>query len=158
MECGIIKKIREAEGEREQEATVRQKEQLEGGELAGSHRGGNDTQKNHNQICVITVITQRRKENQRKIKEVFDMPQPSRSLCLNIPSISTTKPLLRNTTTHYGPPNIAPACAVSHHLFMQETGRMLIHPKALQYCGSDALRQKYRCEKNPACAHFLALN
>lgn len=99
MECGIIKKIREAEGGRAGGYGTAVSEQLEGGELAGSHRGGNDTQKKHNQICVITVMKQRRKEKHRKItiKEVFDMPQPSRSLCLNIPSISTTKPLQHNT-------------------------------------------------------------
>ena len=47
MECGIIKKMREAEGAGGYSTSVI--ERLEGGELAGIHGRGNDTVREHSQ-------------------------------------------------------------------------------------------------------------
>lgn len=41
-------------------------ERLEGGELAGIRGGGNDTQRQHNQTCDITVMKQREKVLRKK--------------------------------------------------------------------------------------------
>lgn len=62
MECGIIKKMREAEGGRAGGYSTSVIERLDGGELAGIHGGGNDTQREHNQTCDITVMKQRKWE------------------------------------------------------------------------------------------------
>lgn len=54
--------MREAEGERAGGYSTSVIERLEGGELAGIHGGGNDTQREYNQICDITVMKQERKK------------------------------------------------------------------------------------------------
>lgn len=61
MECGIIKKMREALEERAGGYSTSLIEQLEGRELAGIHGGGNNTQREHNQTRDITVMKHRRK-------------------------------------------------------------------------------------------------
>lgn len=47
MECGIIKKLREAEGQQVGYSTSLI-EALEGGEMAGIYEGGNDTHRENN--------------------------------------------------------------------------------------------------------------
>lgn len=49
MECGIIKKMREAQGERAGDYSTSVIERLEERELAKIHGGENDTQGEHNQ-------------------------------------------------------------------------------------------------------------
>lgn len=60
--------MREAEGEGAGSYSTSVIERLEGGELAGIH-GGNDTQREHNQTCDITVMKQRKEAWKKKSTE-----------------------------------------------------------------------------------------
>lgn len=61
MDCGIIKEMREAEGERAGGYSTLVIERLEGGELAGIHAGGNDTQRGHDRTWCHSRGVRKRK-------------------------------------------------------------------------------------------------